>query len=404
MNVFIKKIFSLYHFCWALGSAILFWFPSRKLRVIGVTGTKGKSTTVVLLAHIFNEAGHKSAHLSTVSISDGNKTYKNTTGNSMPGRLYIQRLMRRAVHNGCTYLFLEVTSQGVVQHRHTCISWAGAMFLDIHPEHIESHGSFANYLDAKLSFFTYARKHSPACVFYIHRNDEHAKDFIQIAKNRKQILFGVEDVNEVFKNLSLPGEFNKINIAGTYAVAREEGIAHETINKAIQSFGGISGRMEFVQKNPYAIVVDYAHTPDSLREVYTYLRAQVDKKGGRLLCVLGSAGGGRDAWKRPEMGKIAGDMCDEIVLTNEDPFDEDPAEIIRAIHEGVRASARYDELHVHIVLDRKEGIQKAISLAHAEDIVVCTGKGSENSIRVAHGKKIPWNEGEEIKKCLEVSN
>ncbi|MCL5012204.1 MAG: Mur ligase family protein [Patescibacteria group bacterium] len=391
-----KYLYSIYHYFWALVSAVLFWFPSHKIRVIGVTGTKGKTTTVALLAHVFSSVGKQSAYLSSAFMSDGTNSIKNKTSNSMPGRFFIQRFLRQSVRAGSVYAFIEVTSQGVVQHRHKFISWAGAVFLDIHPEHIESHGSFKKYLQAKLSFFTYAHNHSRNTVFYIHKNDSHADDFIRAAGDSKKILFSTDDLFDIPDCSALPGDFNKINIAAMYAVAREEGIAHRDIIQAPISFLGVSGRMEFVVKEPFEVVVDYAHTPDSLEAVYAFLRARVDLRGTKLICVLGSAGGGRDTWKRPAMGKLAGNYCDEIVLTNEDPFNEDPDRIIDMVFEGVRQGSKYAHARTHRVLDRKEAITKAVSLAQPGDVVVCTGKGSESYIRVKRGKKIEWSEREAV--------
>ncbi len=400
MRTFLRPLFSLYHYLWAFVSAVFFWFPSRRVRVIGVTGTKGKTTTVALLAHIFSEAGKRSAYLSSAYMSDGVSVSKNKTGNSMPGRFFIQQFLHHAVRAKSSYAFIEVTSQGAVQHRHKFIQWAGAVFLDIHPEHIESHGSFEKYLHAKVSFFAYVQKHSPRAIFYIHKNDSYADKFIQAAQKSKKVLFGVEDLYDVPDVPALPGEFNKINISAVYAIAREEGISHDVIARALQSFTGVSGRMEFVIREPFEVVVDYAHTPESVEAVYIFLQKRAHDRKGKLICVLGSAGGGRDTWKRPAMGKHAGTYSDEIILTNEDPWDEDPRGIIDAIYEGVKTGKQYNENHVCIIMDRKEAITKALSLAREKDVVVLTGKGSESWIHVANGKKISWSESETVREAM----
>ncbi|MFA7201777.1 MAG: Mur ligase family protein [Candidatus Paceibacterota bacterium] len=399
MHIFLKPFFSLYHYLWAFVSAVFFWFPSRKIRVIGITGTKGKTTTVALLAHIFSTVGKQSAYLSSARMSDGISTLKNKTGNSMPGRFFIQQFLYRAVRAKSLYAFIEVTSQGTVQHRHRFIQWAGAVFLDIHPEHIESHGSFEKYLSAKLLFFKYA--YSRTVRFFIYKHDAHADDFIRVARDAKKILFSEEDLYDVPTCSSLPGNFNAINIAAAYAVAREEGLSHEQIVSAITSFSGVPGRMEFVVRDPFEVVVDYAHTPESVEAVYIFLQKRAHDRGGKLICVLGSAGGGRDIWKRPAMGKHAGDYGDEIVLTNEDPWDENPQTIIDAIHEGVKTGKQYNVNHVFIIMDRQEAITKALSLAHRGDLIVLTGKGSESWIHIADGKKIPWSESETVQKAMQ---
>lgn len=400
MRTILKPLFSVYHYLWAFVSAVLFWFPSRNIRVIGITGTKGKTTTVALLAHIFSVSGKQSAYLSSAMMSDGVLAIKNKTGNSMPGRFFIQQFLRHAVHAKSTYAFVEVTSQGAVQHRHQFIQWAGAVFLDIHPEHIESHGSFQKYLSAKLSFFKYVSAHARDARFYIHIDDAHADDFVRAARDGKKILFGVQDISDVPECPALPGAFNAINIAAAYAVAREEGVSHEQFVSALALFSGVPGRMEFVIHNPFEVVVDYAHTPESLEAVYSFLKKRTQEWNGKLICVLGSAGGGRDTWKRSAMGKLAGDYCDEIVLTNEDPWDEDPQKIIDMVHEGVMAGARYVSSQVHIIMDRQKAIAHALSLAQKGDVVVLTGKGSESWIHVAKGKKIPWSERNVVEEIL----
>ena len=407
MRSVLRPLFSLYHYLWSFVSAIIFQFPSRHIRVIGVTGTKGKTTTVALLAHIFSsaglpaQAGKQSAYLSSALMSDGISLTKNKTGNSMPGRFFIQQFLRTAVHAQSSYAFIEVTSQGTVQHRHRFIRWAGVVFLDIHPEHIESHGSFQKYLLAKRELFSYARAHSHGAVFYINKDDSHANDFISAAGNEKKILFSSAspEIKDVLCP-ALPGPFNTINIAAAYAIAREEGICHADIIAALNTFSGVPGRMEFITHEPFEVVVDYAHTPESLEAVYQYLRGRVLSRGGKLICVLGSAGGGRDVWKRTAMGKHAGDYCDEIVLTNEDPWDEDPEKIVAMVHEGIKSSEKYNAQQVRVVMDRKDAITAAIAMARERDVVVLTGKGSESWIHVAGGKKISWSERDVVKEIL----
>ena len=160
--------------------------------------------------------------------------------------------------------------------------------------------------------------------------------------------------------------------------------------------------MEFLTKGPYTAIVDYAHTPDSLESAYEAARPKPNANypDARLICVLGAAGGGRDRWKRSEFGKIAAEYCDDIVLTNEDPYDEDPAEIIREIRAGI-IETDFDPENVYEALDRRDGIKKAVALARPGDVMIGTGKGSEDWIHVAKGKKVPWNEKRAFKVALE---
>lgn len=196
-------------------------------------------------------------------------------------------------------------------------------------------------------------------------------------------------------------DFNKDNAAAAVSVAKDLGISENTIEEALRHFSGVSGRMEFVQCKPFSVVIDYAHTPDSLEAVYKSfedLEPQVQNFNPKLICVLGAAGGGRDKWKRGAMGKVASEYCDEIVLTDEDPYDERPAEILSEIKSGIPAD--FPPASVHEILERKEAVKKALSLAKEGDVVIITGKGSEEWIHLARGKKIPWDERAVIEEAL----
>ena len=366
--------------------------------MIGITGTKGKTTVVELLKFILEKSGQKTTALSSI----------NSTSNTMPGRFFIQRFLRRAVDSGCKYALIEVTSEGVKLGRHRFINWDGAVFINLHPEHIESHGSFEKYREAKVSFFEYVRdchvgpkdfgpprndrdRHcerlegAKQSLFFINKDDENSNYFIKAAGGEEKVIsFSKSDLPS-----NLIGEFNKYNVGAAVAVAKLLGINDEIIKQAVAEFSGVSGRMEFIQKEPFAVVVDYAHTPDSLREVYKTLRSEFGNS--KLICVLGSAGGGRDKWKRPEMGKIAAEYCDKIILTNEDPYNENPETILDEIVSGFSKS-QIPNPKSQKILDRKEAIKKAIDLAQSKDVVVITGKGSEKYIHIANGKKISWSD------------
>jgi len=388
-------VYSLYHLLWSVVGAFLYRHPSRKLCVIGVTGTKGKSTTLALLSHIFSYAGKKTALVSSSYVQIGARTERNESGNSMPGRFFLQRFLHRAHKEGCEYVFLEVTSQGVLQHRHRFIHWDSAVFLDIHPEHIEAHGSFRNYLRAKVSFFTYVAKFTlKKPTFFAYAHDPHTHAFEYAARPYPVTLFSESVIREKKIEIpeTLPGDFNRINVAAAYAIARTHGISGAEVREAIASFPGLLGRMTIVSKRPVYAVVDYAHTPDSLQAVYEFLNSKLKTQNSKLICVLGAAGGGRDKWKRPIMGGVAGRYCSTIILTNEDPYNEDPKKIMYDVERGIRESNFIGELH--IIEDRMMAIMKAISLATDGDTLVCTGKGAEGSIHIAGGKKIPWSESE----------
>lgn len=398
---FIKKfippfLLDFYHLGLAFLGAVIYRFPSRNLVVIGVTGTKGKSTVVDFCHRIFQAAGFKVASLSSIRFKINNKEKPNLLKMTMPGRFQIQKFFRQALNQGCQYMVLEVTSEGISQHRHEFIRFNAAVFTNLSAEHIERHGSFENYKKAKGKLFSVTKN-----IHIINVEDENAKYFLQFPA-RKKITYGLSqgDINNknIKLQLQLPGEFNIYNALAAIGVGLSQGISLEICRKAIEKTAGIPGRMETVVEKPFKVIVDYAHIPDALEKVYQTLNNLTPEAYGlkpKLICVLGSAGGGRDKWKRPEMGKIAANYCDKIILTNEDPYDENPEEIISQIEAGI-----YKKEKVLKIIDREEAIKTAVSLVKEGEGVIFTGKGSESSIHLAGGKKIPWNEKEKVLEAL----
>ena len=377
----------LYHTVLAFVGACIYKFPASRVFVIGVTGTKGKSTTIELINAILEAAGKKTAILSSVRVKISDQSKSNPFDNTMPGRFFIQQFLSEAVGADCQYAIIEVTSQGVAFNRHLFIYWRAGIFINLSAEHIEAHGSFEEYRQQKLKFFRYTR--SLGGRIFVNKDDRNSRYFKEAA-GEEVILYSKSELPS-----QLAGDFNKYNIGAAAAVGQWLGINEKIIQKAIAEFPGVPGRMEFIQKKPFVVVVDYAHTPDSLRKVYETLRAISHPEiPTKLICVLGSAGGGRDRWKRPEMGRIASEMCDQIILTNEDPYDEHPEEIIEQIASGIHSG------HIHKILDRREAIKKAISLAQSRDTVVITGKGSERWIHLANGQRLPWSDKETIEAVI----
>jgi UDP-N-acetylmuramoyl-L-alanyl-D-glutamate--2,6-diaminopimelate ligase len=381
-----------YHFTLALLGAIRYGFPSHKLKVIGITGTKGKTTTTALVAAVLATAGKKTALLSSECIQIGDTVEKNRKGNSMPGRFFIQHFLRRAADAGCEYAVLEVTSQGVIMHRHRFIRWAVAAITNIHPEHIESHGSFENYRAAKLSFLRYAA--GRGALVFVNNDDELSAYFGGQLPTIQTSFFSMQGLMELPEETRkvLPGKFNLQNVALALNILKHFGIEDEDIVKGLKSFKGVPGRAEFIQYEPFAVVVDYAHTPGSLQAIY---EAVQEITRGKIVGVLGGAGGGRDKWKRPEMGAIAARYCEEIILTNEDPYDEDPVAILTETAKGFPPEVKYEK-----ILDRKQAIQEAIRRAKTGDAVVITGKGSEPYLHLAKGMVIEWSDRAAVEEAL----
>ncbi len=401
-----------YHFFMAFWSALFYGFPSRRLIVVGVTGTKGKTTVVRLLHHILATSGTTTASLSSLGIRIGDKEEENPMKMTMPGRMAIQRFLHDARRAGAEYAIIEVTSEGIRQFRHRFIKFQGAIITGVHPEHIESHGSFEAYLRAKLDLFWRLPKDATAVI----NKDDGAWGRFAASTGAAKVFYSASEIAAGGKPIPvrhvslsrdgiefdlgqetifspLLGEFNLSNILAAVSFATARHISLGNAASAIKTFSGVPGRMEFIQTSPVSVVVDYAHTPESLKCVYGFLKnSRIKTKDAKLICVLGAAGGGRDRWKRPEFGRIASQFCDTIILTNEDPYDEDPTVIMGEIRSGVAEGAGAE-----MILDRREAIRRALKIAGAGDTVIITGKGSEKWIMSKNGERIPWNEREIVR-------
>lgn len=410
-----KKLQPVYHYFLALVSALIYRFPSRKIKVIGITGTKGKTSTIEILNAILEESGYKTALGGTLRFKIGDDSESNMFKMTMPGRFVVQSFLRKAVSQKCTYAILEMTSQGTVQYRHKFIELDGLIFTNLAPEHIESHGSFENYLAAKLEIAKALEKSGkPKRVIVSNADDKYGSKFLEVdvpekytysLKDAKPFTLKEEGLIMTIGGKSvesrLSGEFNIYNILAATTFARSQGISDEIIRRAIEKFTGIRGRVEKIELDPenplsakqdFKVIVDYAHTPDSLEKLY-----QVFQNSKRI-CVLGNTGGGRDKWKRKEMARIANDYCTEVILTDEDPYDEDPQTIVNEMAEMISDSKCVT------IMDRREAIRHAISDAKTGDAVLITGKGTDPYIMQANGKKEPWSDAkvarEELEKVL----
>jgi UDP-N-acetylmuramoyl-L-alanyl-D-glutamate--2,6-diaminopimelate ligase len=399
-------LLNLYYFILAFLGALIYSFPSRKIKVIGVTGTNGKSTVVEMVSKILGEAGYKVASISSIKFKIGDKEWLNTLKMTMPGRFKIQKFLRQAAEANCQYLVLEVTSEGIKQHRHQFIDFAVAVFTNLTPEHIEAHGGFERYREAKGKLFKATKD-----IHIINLDDENAEYFLRFPAHKKigftlnemsgepfsaikarniQVLqsglkFFVDDTEF---NLKLLGEFNIYNALAAICVGLSQGISLETCKKALEKIEGIPGRMEEVIPKPFKVFVDYAFTPNALEKVYQTIKNNFKPK--KLICVLGATGGGRDKWKRPILGKLTREYCDEVIVTNEDPYNEDPMEIINQVADGTGEKAKK-------ILDRRKAISEALKIAKEGDVIIITGKGCEPWICVTDGKKIPWDDRQVVK-------
>ncbi|OGZ34809.1 MAG: hypothetical protein A2V60_00655 [Candidatus Portnoybacteria bacterium RIFCSPHIGHO2_01_FULL_39_19] len=391
MKRFVPKfIFGIYHYLLSLMGAVLYGFPSKKLIVIGVTGTNGKSTVVHLTTEILESAGNKVASLSSIRLKIGEKERKNMLKMTMPGRFKLQKFLRDAVKAGCKYMTLEVTSEGIKQFRHKFIDFDGAVFTNLTKEHIEAHKGFENYKKAKGKLFTALEKSSKQNKWVVLNIDDSNFEYFDKLFSGKKYFYGIDNQDaeitpeKINLQVQLLGKFNVYNSLAAACVGLAQGIDLPEISGVLRNAKGIPGRMELVIDKPLKVFVDYAHTPDALQKIYETL-------GKGLICVLGSCGGGRDKWKRPEMGKIAAEFCKNIILTNEDSYDENPFSILADIEKGF-SQILNPKFEILKILDRREAINKALSLAKSGDIVIITGKGCEPWMVVAGGKKIAWDD------------
>lgn len=412
MKSLLKKIipdwlFIWYHKSLAILANVIYWFPSRQLIVIGVTGTKGKSTVANMIWQVLTAGGYKVGMTSTANIRVVDKEWINDSKMTMPGRFKLQRLLRRMVRAGCQYAVVETSSEGIKQYRHWGIRYQVGVFTNLTPEHIEAHGSFANYKKTKGELFKKLRGQK---ISILNVDDEHV-DFYKSFSVREQIYYSLHKESDLkpdnvvatsqgfnFEvkgrrfNLSLLGEFNLVNAMAAIAVGKSQKLNWQIIVDAIHRFRYMPGRMEEIKSQKgFSVIVDYAHTPESLVAVYQTIKP----RARRLIAVLGSCGGGRDKAKRPILGKLAGKWADVVIVTNEDPYDEDPEVIIDEVWQGLKDN----NIQKYRILDRGQAIAKAISLAQAGDIVIITGKGSEQWLVTAKGK-IAWDDRQKVKEII----
>ncbi len=392
----------LYHRALAFFMALSYGFPARKLVVIGITGTKGKSTTAEMLFSILRAAGYRTALISTIRFAIEDHSEPNRYKMTLQGRGFAQVFMRKALDAHCTHLIIEVTSESVLQYRHWFLDLDGLIVTNIQPEHIESHGSFANYVAAKRSIVaTLAR--SPKHTHFLVSNEDipETRAFLSVP-GTTAVGFSMHELTActgddrstqftyagTHFSLPLPGTMNAANALAALKMTELLAIPLSTAAAALAVLPPVRGRVERIDAGQdFAVIVDYAHTPDSLAALYATFKHE------KKICVLGNTGGGRDTWKRAEMGRIADTACEKVILTNEDPYDEDPAAIVAAMAAGMQRPPL-------IIMDRREAIRTALAAARTGDAVLISGKGTDPFIMGPHGSKTPWSDAEVVREEL----
>ncbi|MEA2112947.1 MAG: UDP-N-acetylmuramyl-tripeptide synthetase [Patescibacteria group bacterium] len=398
-----KKLQPFYHYFLSLLGAIIYRFPSRKIFVIGITGTKGKTSTAELVNVILETAGYKTSLAGTLRFKIGKNSENNKFKMTMPGRFFLQKFLRKSVREKCDFAILEMTSEGTKQFRHKFTQLNSLIFTNLTPEHIESHGSYEKYRDAKLKIAKALEK-SPKKrkVIVVNEDDKESHRFLNF-NIKEKYSYSLENaepfelkkvglkltIDKQTINSHLSGKFNIYNILASVTFAKSQNIGIGTIKKAIEKFKGIRGRVELIEEGQdFTIIVDYAHTADSLEKLYEAF------PNSKRICVLGGTGGGRDQGKRQIMGSIADKYCSEIILTNEDPYDEDPKKIIADIAKGIKKPTH------QTIMDRKEAIKKAVSLAQIGDTIFITGKGTDPYIMGPNNSKLDWDDATITRKII----
>jgi len=432
MKKFLKKlvpffIFEFYYYLIALAGAIIYSFPSKKMIVIGVTGTKGKTSAINYIWACLNAGGIKTGLISTANIKIGQEEVLNKYHMTMPGRFVIQSLMAQMVKAGCQYCLVEVTSEGIKQKRNTAIIFDTAIFTNLTPEHLPSHGgSFEKYKETKGLLFknltsTYKEINGKKIekTFIVNNDSEHVDYFRNFSADKK-ISFGIintadyqaKNIREkndgvVFSlnnkeyNLGILGAFNVYNALPAIILAKEVGVSDMNISTGLANLHLIPGRMEKIEEGQkFLVLVDYAHEKESITNVLNTAN-HTKKPGGKTIILLGAEGGGRDKAKRAIMGELAGKLADYVLVTNVDPYDDDPKQIIEDIAIVAEKNGKVRGQNLFTIEDRRESIRKALSLAKEGDVVLITGKGAEQSM-IINGKSIPWDDRtvvrEELKK------
>jgi UDP-N-acetylmuramoyl-L-alanyl-D-glutamate--2,6-diaminopimelate ligase len=382
--------------------------PSDDIQLIGITGTNGKTTVATLLYKLFKKAGFKVGLLSTVKILIDNKEYKAT--HTTPDSLTINRYLKEMVDEGIEFCFMEVSSHGIDQMRTRNLNFKGAVFTNLSHDHLDYHKDFAAYRDVKKMFFDQLPKNAFALT---NSDDKNGKYMLQNTKAKKYTyaLKSIADYkSQVLENqfnglllkingqelwVKLIGNFNAYNLLAIYAVADLLGLENLEILQLMSELESVDGRFQYVvSKNNITAIVDYAHTPDALKNILETINA-IRSKNEDLITIIG-CGGDRDVAKRPKMGNIAASLSSKVIFTSDNPRSENPATIIESMEKGVSGENFNKTLSI---ADRKQAIKTACQLAKNGDIILIAGKGHETYQEI-NGKRIDFDDYKIINELL----
>lgn len=426
-NIIGSKALSAYHLLKAQVAALINGYPSEKLIVIGITGTKGKSTTANLVWAGLMGAGIKTGLTGTANIKIGDQESMNTFHMTMPSPFAIQGTFKKMVKAGCRAVILETTSQGIIQSRHKGINYDILIFTNLTPEHIDSHKTFDNYRAAKQVIFKELASHKKKNlagfgtvpkVIIVNNDSPEAPEFAKFDADKK-ISFGIDtpstlqakNVSESETGVSFEvdgrkvdlktlGAFNVLNALPAIGIARILNLDEAATIKGLESLELIPGRMEIMQKQPYWVIVDYAHEKISMTKALESCR-KIAGADNKVIVLLGAEGGGRDKLKRAHLGNISAQLADYVVVSNVDPYDDEPKQIVDDIANIAAQNGKKDGLDLFRIEDRRAGIRKCLELAKEGDVVIITGKGAEQSMIIG-GKNVPWDDRQVTRE--EISN
>lgn len=419
-----SKMLGWYHWVLARFATLYFGYPSEKLIVIGVTGTKGKSTTANLIAQLLEMQGEKVGLTSTATMKVAEREWLSTRKMTMPGRFELQRLLRQMVDAGCTYAVIETSSEGLAQFRSVGIHYDVAVLTNFTPEHIEAHGGYEQYRAAKGILF---QQLADAKVKKLNGRNILKRviinptiseyDFFSKFQAGEEWQFsfgsGTEDddvssltvavlaENSSFLRLQILGRelevpllfsFNALNVVAAVSACAAVGVSLDDILVKVPALRPVPGRQEFIEEGQrFEVMVDYTYEPRSMELMYKGLESIGH---GRIIHVFGATGGGRDEWRRPVMGEIAARNAQVVIITMDDPYDDEPDVIANQILEGARRAMEETgkQTEIMYVRDRQAAIRRALELARPGDLVLITGKGAEQKMALQHGTYIDWDD------------
>lgn len=392
-------------------ATVFFGEPSKKLKLVGVTGTNGKTTIATLLYHMFRQFGHKCGLLSTVCnyIEDEAIPASHTT----PDAIELNRLLSKMVEAGCEYAFMECSSHAVAQQRIGGLHFAGGLFTNLTRDHLDYHKTFENYRDAKKAFFDALPKDAFAIVNADDKNGsvmvQNCKAQIKTYSTRSMADFRARIIECHFEGMYIEidgkevgvqfiGKFNVSNLLAVYGAAVMLGKKSEDILVVLSTLKSVAGRLEPIRsKEGVTAIVDYAHTPDALENVLNAIHEVLDGKGGQVITVCG-AGGNRDKGKRPLMAQEAAKQSDRVIITSDNPRFEEPQDIINDMLQGLSAQQKKKTISM---TDRKEAIRTACMMAQKGDVILIAGKGHEDYQEIK-GVKHHFDDREVVREIFEI--